>query len=51
VAADGDEVVGHVLFTPGLLDAPRRLVEVAVLSPVAIWPARQRQGIGSALIR
>ena len=51
VAGDGDEVVGHVLFTPGLLDAPRRLVEVAVLSPVAVCPPRQRQGIGSALIR
>jgi putative acetyltransferase len=44
VATDGDEVIGHVLFTPGLLDAPRRLVEVAVLSPVAVSPARQRQG-------
>jgi putative acetyltransferase len=51
VAADGDEVVGHVLFTPGLLDAPRRLVVVAVLSPVAVMPTRQRQGIGIALIR
>jgi putative acetyltransferase len=51
VAADGEEVVGHLLFTPGLLDAPRRLVEVAVLSPVAVRPARQRQGIGTALIR
>lgn len=51
VALDGDEVVGHVLFTPSLLDAPRRLVEVAVLSPVSVVPARQRQGIGSALIR
>lgn len=51
VAADGDEVVGHLLFTPSLLDAPRRLIEVAVLSPVAVAPTRQRHGIGSALIR
>jgi putative acetyltransferase len=51
VATDGDAVVGHVLFTPSLLDAPRRLVEVAVLSPVAVAPSRQREGIGSALIR
>lgn len=51
VAAEGDEVVGHLLFTPSLLDAPCRLVEVAVLSPVAVSPARQGQGIGSALIR
>ncbi len=47
---DGD-VVGHVLFTRSLLDAPRRLVDVLVLSPLAVAPAHQRQGIGSALVR
>jgi putative acetyltransferase len=51
VAVDADAVVGHVLFTRSLLDAPRRLVHVQVLSPVAVLPQRQRQGIGSALIR
>ena len=45
------EIVGHILFTRSLLDAPRRLVDVLVLSPVAVAPARQGQGIGSALIR
>jgi putative acetyltransferase len=45
------EIVGHVLFTRSLLDAPRRLVDVLVLSPVSVAPARQGQGIGSALIR
>jgi putative acetyltransferase len=51
VACDGDEVVGHVLFSRNLLDAPRRLVDVQVLSPVGVLPERQRQGVGSALIR
>lgn len=51
VAEEQDEVVGHVMFTPSLLDAPRRLVSVQVLSPVAVLPTRQRQGIGTALIR
>ena len=50
VAEDETEVVGHVMFTPSLLDAPRRLVDVQVLSPVAVTPERQGQGIGSALI-
>ena len=51
VAVDeNQDVVGHVMFTRGLLDAPRRLVEVQVLSPVAVLPARQRQGVGAALI-
>ena len=51
VAADGGEVVGHVLFTRSRLDAPRRLVDVQVLSPVAVLPERQGEGVGSALVR
>jgi len=39
VADDGGAVVGHVMFTSGLLDASRRLVEVRVLSPVASCPS------------
>ena len=51
VAEDAGRIVGHVLFTRSLLDAPRRLVEVLVLSPLAVAPDRQRRGIGSALVR
>ncbi|WBB49468.1 N-acetyltransferase [Verrucosispora sp. WMMA2044] len=50
VAEEDDEVVGHVLFTRSLLDAPRRLVPVQVLSPLAVAPDRQRRGIGGALV-
>jgi putative acetyltransferase len=45
------EVVGHVLFTHSLLDAPRRLVEVLVLSPLAVRTDVQGRGIGSDLVR
>jgi putative acetyltransferase len=51
VAEVDGEVVGHVLLTRGLLDAAVRLVDVLVLSPLAVMPVRQRQGIGSALVR
>jgi putative acetyltransferase len=51
VAEHEGSVVGHVMFTRGLLDAPRRLVDVQVLSPLAVLPAYQGLGIGSALIR
>jgi putative acetyltransferase len=51
VADDEGEVVGHVMFTASLLDAPRQLVPVQVLSPVGVLPASQKRGIGSALIR
>jgi putative acetyltransferase len=50
VAERGGEVVGHVLFTRSLLDAPSRLVDVQVLSPVGVRPQMQGLGIGSALI-
>ncbi|WP_436528105.1 GNAT family N-acetyltransferase [Actinoplanes sp. HUAS TT8] len=50
VADDGGEVVGHVMFTRNLLDAPERLIPVQVLSPLAVSPGRQREGIGKALI-
>ena len=51
VAIDGHRVVGHVMFTRNVLDAPSRLVDVQVLSPLGVLPSRQRQGLGSALIR
>lgn len=50
VAEEAVEVVGHVMFTPSLLDAPRRLVDVQVLSPLAVRPDRQDLGIGSRLV-
>ena len=51
VAVEGGKIVGHAMFTPSLLDAPPRLVEVQVLSPVAVRPELQGRNIGSALIR
>lgn len=51
VAEEDGFVVGHVMFTSSLLDAPRELVEVQVLSPLAVLPDRQRHGVGSRLVR
>ena len=51
VAAEGDDVVGHAMFSASLLDAPQRLISVQVLSPVAVLPRWQRQGVGSAMVR
>ncbi|MEQ4304742.1 N-acetyltransferase [Plantactinospora sp. B6F1] len=51
VSEETDGVVGHIMFSRCLLDAPRRLVDVASLSPLAVAPQWQRRGVGSALIR
>ena len=51
VAEDDGQVVGHVMFTRSLLDAPRRLVGVQVLSPLGVRPEYQERGIGAALVR
>lgn len=46
-----ERLVGHVMLTASRLDAPPRLVDVYVLSPLGVLPEYQRQGIGTALIR
>lgn len=51
VAVAGDEIVGMVLFTPAFVDAPDRVVDVLVLSPLGVRRDMQRAGIGSALVR
>ncbi len=49
VALDGDTLVGHVAFSPARLDSdPER--RLAGLGPMAVLPARQREGIGGALV-
>lgn len=50
VACEGDAVVGHVLFTSSLLDAPTQLVGVAVLSPLGVLAEHRRRGIGAGLV-
>ncbi|MXG88609.1 GNAT family N-acetyltransferase [Nocardioides flavescens] len=51
VATEGDDVVGHVLLSRSWLDTRRALVEVLVLSPLSVAPDRQRQGLGTTLLR
>ncbi|KQX66024.1 GNAT family N-acetyltransferase [Angustibacter sp. Root456] len=53
VARYGGEVVGHVMISRAQLldDASGRTHDVLTLSPLAVAPAVQGRGIGSALVR
>lgn len=48
VAVVDDRVVGHILFSPVLLESG---AECAGLGPMAVLPEFQRLGIGSRLVR
>ncbi len=49
VATIDDRIVGNVIFTTCGVEGSD--VAVAMLAPLAVAPDRQRQGIGSALVR
>jgi putative acetyltransferase len=51
VAQEEGQVVGHIMFSRSLLDAPARIVPVVTLSPLGVAPGWQRRGIGTALVR
>ncbi|MFC3213029.1 GNAT family N-acetyltransferase [Novosphingobium panipatense] len=49
VAAEGDEIIGHVAFSPVTIDGENR--KWFGLGPVSVRPDLQGRGIGGALIR
>jgi putative acetyltransferase len=50
VAEDREAVIGHILFSPVTL-TPHPEVQIMGLAPMSVVPARQRHGIGTALVR
>jgi putative acetyltransferase len=50
VADDDGDVVGHILFTPVVVESHERSVFGMGLAPMAVLPERQRQGIGLQLV-
>jgi putative acetyltransferase len=49
VAVAADEIVGHVAFSPVTIDGQQ--TRWLGLGPLSVAPPRQRQGIGSLLVR
>lgn len=51
VAVEESTVVGHVLFTPVVVETGGGVWSALALGPMAVLPERQRRGVGSALVR
>ena len=51
VAAQGDLIVGHILFSPVMIESEGNLFAAAGLAPMAVLPELQKQGIGSQLVK
>jgi putative acetyltransferase len=51
VAEEDRRVVGHILFTPAILEGEDKQVIGTGLAPMAVLPEYQGKGIGSALVR
>lgn len=51
VAVDGEEIVGHIFFSPVTVQSENDSFMAMGLAPMAVLPERQNQGIGSMLVR
>jgi putative acetyltransferase len=51
VAVEGGRVVGHILFSPLVIETKDGAFPALALAVLAVRPEFQRQGIGSALVR
>jgi putative acetyltransferase len=51
VAVQDNKVVGHILFSPVVIESERETFAAVGLAPLAVLPEYQNQGIGSRLVR
>ena len=50
-AWDGDQMVGHVLFTPAEIRLMGETVRALAVAPVGVIPSHQKRGIGTAMLQ
>ena len=51
VAHEEGRIVGHILFSPAVIEGPRGSITGMGLAPMAVLPGLQRQGIGTQLVK
>lgn len=51
VAVEKDRILGHILFSPLTIEVGNETVRGLALAPLAVDPAHQKQGIGTALTK
>ncbi|MFC1958252.1 GNAT family N-acetyltransferase [Chloroflexota bacterium] len=51
VAAQNDEIVGHIAFSPVTVESDCSSFEAIALAPMAVLPEYQRKGIGSQIVQ
>ena len=51
VAVEDGQIVGHILFSRLPIHTSTVVIPAVALAPMGVIPDRQRQGIGSALVR
>ena len=51
VATHNERIVGHIMFSPAVVEHRGERFAAAALGPVAVPPERQNEGIGSRLVR
>ena len=51
VSVDGSDLIGHILMSTLDVSVGGEPVRSLALAPMSVQPGRQRQGIGSALVR
>lgn len=50
VAIEDKQVVGHILFTPVIVESGSSGTSIVAIGPMAVLPEYQNQGIGSQLV-
>jgi putative acetyltransferase len=50
VAIQNDEVIGHILFSPVIIQSEKRVTSALALAPMAVHPEFQNKGVGLKLV-